>query len=345
MPEQSIDIQFTLNGEPHQLSVDPKRAALSVLREELGVRSLTAGCSPQGICGCCTAIINGKPRLTCTLRAKSLNGKEIETHDSFSEAEQAAVTTAFAATGATQCGYCTPGIATQAICLLRNVPEPDETIIDKALNQHVCRCTGWTRIREAIKLTGQLLAGAEPTLPGGLSTPTTAAAVLGRRTRIEDMTRPGMVHVAPCFAPHARCRVTAIDIPDGITALTAADIPGAVVVGGQPLLIALGAETRCAADVIALAVGDSAEAARAAAASITITAEPLELVLHPEAGEIIAEHHITRGTPPAPATVAHTASATVSTAAADPAFLEPDAAMAVPMAEGVVRVYSPSQDP
>lgn len=340
----SIEISFTLNGDEHTLTVDPKRSALSVLRE-LGARSLTAGCSPQGICGCCAAIVNGKPRLTCTLRAKSLNTKTIETQASFSEAERAAVTRAFAACGATQCGYCTPGIATQTVCLLRHVPEPDADIIDKALNQHVCRCTGWATIREAIALTGKLLAAPDTATPAGLSTPATEAAVTGRRTRIDDMTRPGMVHVAPVFAPHARCRITGLSVPDGVTALTAADIPAAADIGGgQPLLVAVGGETRCAADVVALAVADTAEAARDAAASITVAAEALDPVLHPEAGEIIDEHHLTRGDLPSAEQVAHTATATIAVAASDPAFLEPDAALAVPT-EGGLRVYSHSQQP
>jgi len=343
MPNDPVEISFALNGQAHTLRVDPKRSALAVLRE-LGADTLNAGCSPQGICGCCAAVVNGKPRLTCTLRAKSLNKKTIETQGSFSAAERDAVTQAFAASGATQCGYCTPGIATQALSLLRRVPEPDDVVIDKALNQHICRCTGWTKIREAIKLTGQLLRDADTPLPAGRSTPATRAAVLGDRTRIDAMIRPGMVHIAPRFAPHARCAVTAIVVPDGVKAITAADIPGANDIGaGQPLLVGVGSRTRCVADVVALAVGATLEEARASAAKIVVEAEALDLDLHPEAGEILDEHHITLGTAPDRAAVAHTVSADVSVAPTAPAFLEPDAALAVPMSTGL-RLYSPTAD-
>lgn len=346
MPSAPIDITLTLNGQQHTLNVDPTTPALSVLRDMLGQTGLTAGCSPQGICGCCAALINGKPRLTCTLRAKSLAGKEIVTQNGFTEAEQTAVSQAFCATGATQCGYCTPGIATQAIGLLRANPDPDDTAIDKALNQHVCRCTGWTKIREAIKLTGRMLAQDPTTPPSGLSTPESMAAVLGRRTRIDDMTRPAMLHAAPCFAPHARCTVTAITIPPDVHALTAAELPeGGANMGGVPLLVAVGEQTQCSADIVALAFGDTAAQARSNAEAITVTADPLEVNLLADAGEIIAEHHVEQGTAPTGEAVAHTVSASVSVAASDPAFLEPDAALAVPMHGGAMHLYSHTQHP
>ena len=149
--EQTASIQLTLDGTPRTITVEPTRSALSVLRDELGVTSLAAGCSPQGICGCCLALVNGKPRITCTLKAKQLDGKTIETQAALSAAERAALTDAFAACGAAQCGYCTPGITAQAACLLRSVPDPDYEVIDKAMGLHVCRCTGWTRIRDAVR--------------------------------------------------------------------------------------------------------------------------------------------------------------------------------------------------
>ena len=115
--EAPIEITFTLNGTPVSVTTSPKRTALKVLREDFGLTSLKAGCSPQGICGCCAAIINGKVRITCTLGAKTLQGKDVLTLDGMPADELEAYADAFAETGGTQCGYCTPGIVTQTKAL------------------------------------------------------------------------------------------------------------------------------------------------------------------------------------------------------------------------------------
>ena len=118
----TLAVSFTLNGAPAAVEVNPKRPALDVLREDLDQRCLKAGCCPQGICGCCVALVDGKVRLTCTLPVRSLQGKEVRTLDGLSEATRAALGQAFAQTGGTQCGYCTPGIATQAAALFERSP-------------------------------------------------------------------------------------------------------------------------------------------------------------------------------------------------------------------------------
>src|SRR6185503_15729236 len=92
------------------VEADPKAPALGVLRDELGVLGVKAGCSPQGLCGCCTVLIDGKPRLTCTLPTKSLAGKAVTTLASVPEAARLRLADAFATTHAAQCGYCTPAI-------------------------------------------------------------------------------------------------------------------------------------------------------------------------------------------------------------------------------------------
>ncbi len=342
----TIEIAFTLNDSPVTLTCDPARSVLSLLREELGVRSLTAGCSPQGICGCCAAMVNGKPRLTCTLRAKTLGGKVVSTHASLPPAEREAFSAAFVASGGAQCGYCTPGIVTAAAALLQKNPAPTDADIDKAMSMHVCRCTGWSGVRRSIAQAGRILAGEDaPALPAG--SPEPARAVLGERPRIDDMTRPGMLHAALVFAPRARCRVESIDtdVPGVVAVLTADDVPGQRTLGAPiadwPVLVAAGEQTRCAADVVAVVVAESAAGAAAGAAAVTVHATAAEPVPVAQ-GEVIAEERVQRGEAEAGGAV--TATATFTTAQVDPAYLEPDAALAVPTTTGFV-VYGSGQDP
>ena len=344
-----IEITFTLDGEPVTLTTDPKRSVLELLREEKGIHSLTAGCSPQGICGCCAAMVNGKPRLTCTLKAKSLNGKVVDTR--LPAAEAHALSTAFVAAGGAQCGYCTPGIITASAALLRKTTSPSDIDIDKALNMHVCRCTGWTKIRESIKLAGAMLAGEDVTLPGGLGGSELIQASLGKRPRIDDMQRPGMLHAALVFTPHARCSVTAItteaaEALEGVAVvLTAADVPGDRTQGHPisdwPVLVAVGEQTRCAADVLAVVVADSPAAAAAGVAAVSVEAEALAPIRPLEDGTVIAEHTREHGES---ASGEHRFTGTFTTAPADPAWLEADAALVVPVASGFV-VYGTGQDP
>ncbi|MFT5683616.1 MAG: CO/xanthine dehydrogenase Mo-binding subunit [Myxococcota bacterium] len=343
-----IEISFTLDGEPVTLTTDPTRSVLDLLREDFGIRSLTAGCSPQGICGCCAAMVGGKPRLTCTLKAKSLNGKVIDTQLAVDEA--AALSKAFVAAGGAQCGYCTPGILTASAALLRKTQTPSDAEINKALAMHVCRCTGWTKIRESIKLAGAMLSGEDAPMPGGLGGVDMELASLGLRTRIDDMRRPGMLHAALVFTPHARCIVSAIQTEDaaalpGVSAiLTAADVPGERIQGHPiadwPVLVAPGEQTRCVADVLAVVVAESPAAAAAAVAAVRVEAEVLAPIPLSE-GTVIAEHSLERGSGEEGTWAFR---GTFTAAPADPAYLEADAALAVPLAEGFV-VYGTGQDP
>ena len=86
MSEQ-IEISFVLNGQSQTVVAEPSRSVMDVFRQELGITSIKPGCSPQGICGCCAALVNGKPRLTCTLKMKNIEGKEVLTHDGLSQEE------------------------------------------------------------------------------------------------------------------------------------------------------------------------------------------------------------------------------------------------------------------
>ena len=123
---------------------------LGALRDHLGIESVLDGCSPQGQCGCCTVLVDDAPRVACVTPARRVAGRQVTTAAGLSPDEQQRWSAAFLACGATQCGFCTPGI----VCRLvgherRGADLSDRTTVDKALAAHLCRCTGWQTIREA----------------------------------------------------------------------------------------------------------------------------------------------------------------------------------------------------
>lgn len=121
-----------------------------MLRDHLGIEAVLDGCSPQGQCGCCTVLVDDAPRVACVTPARRVAGRQVTTAAGLSADEQQRWSAAFLACGATQCGFCTPGI----VCRLvgherRDADLSDRTTVDKALAAHLCRCTGWQTIREA----------------------------------------------------------------------------------------------------------------------------------------------------------------------------------------------------
>ena len=122
---------------------DDASSLLDVLRDRLGIVSVKDGCSPQGQCGCCTVLVDGAPRVACVTPARRVAGRTITTLDGLDPATRDRWADAFAATGASQCGFCTPGI----IMRLSALADPtDERAVSQALLAHLCRCTGWRTI-------------------------------------------------------------------------------------------------------------------------------------------------------------------------------------------------------
>jgi xanthine dehydrogenase small subunit len=135
-------VAFELNRRPETVP-DDGGSLLDALRERLGVRSVKDGCSPQGQCGCCTVLVDGAPRVACVTPIARVAGRAVTTVEGVPDADRWA--DAFACTGASQCGFCTPGI----IVRLTASHQP----VDQALLAHLCRCTGWQTIREAARLS------------------------------------------------------------------------------------------------------------------------------------------------------------------------------------------------
>ena len=137
-------IALRVNGQPVTVR-DETGSLLDLLREQLGLHAAKDGCSPQGQCGCCTVLVDGAPRVACVTPVARLAGREITTLEGLDPATADRWTSAFTATGASQCGFCTPGIIVRLSALDRH----DEATVGRALLAHLCRCTGWRTIFDA----------------------------------------------------------------------------------------------------------------------------------------------------------------------------------------------------
>ena len=132
------------------LVADESLTLLDVLREQTGVRSVKDGCSPQGQCGCCTVLVDGRPRVACVTPARRVRGRAITTLEGLDAGVRDGWARAFAATGGSQCGFCTPGIICRFVGLdAKGADHDDRDAAARALAAHLCRCTGWQPIVDA----------------------------------------------------------------------------------------------------------------------------------------------------------------------------------------------------
>ncbi|MBI4633454.1 MAG: (2Fe-2S)-binding protein [Deltaproteobacteria bacterium] len=148
-------IELTVNGELHELAVEPQATLLDVLREQLGLTGTKEGCG-TGECGSCTVLLAGRPVLSCLVLAMECQGQEVTTIEGLSvDGRLTPVQQAFQDRGAVQCGFCTPGMVLAATALLTENPRPSEAEIKKGLEGNLCRCTGYNKIIEAVKLAAE----------------------------------------------------------------------------------------------------------------------------------------------------------------------------------------------
>ncbi len=148
-------IELMVNGESYETAVDPHRTLLEALRENLGMTGSKEGCD-LGACGACTVIVDGKAVLACLTLAVDAHGKEITTIEGLAkEGKLTALQQNFVDYGAIQCGYCTPGMIMSAKALLDENPKPGKAEIKRAISGNLCRCTGYTKIVEAIEVTAK----------------------------------------------------------------------------------------------------------------------------------------------------------------------------------------------
>lgn len=143
-------VSLRINGETHELFIEPNTSLLEVLREHLGFTGTKQACD-MGTCGACTVLLNNRPALACLILAVACEGKEIVTIEGLRKGDQLhPLQSSFIERGAIQCGMCTPGMILSAKALLDEMPHPTEVEVRTAISGNLCRCTGYTKIVEAI---------------------------------------------------------------------------------------------------------------------------------------------------------------------------------------------------
>jgi aldehyde oxidoreductase len=361
---------FILNGEAVEVG-DTHPHLLSALREELDVTSPKDGCSPSGHCGCCTVLLDGKAIISCAVPLTRVAGKSVTTLEGFDPGERERFSRAFAASGALQCGFCTPGIVVRLKALLdKKGSELTRDDAARHLGANLCRCTGYTKILDAAEL---LASGKEPDLvpvggigTGGLKYESLELA-LGDRPYIDDLRMPGMLHAALHLAAHARADVVRIDtsaaaaVPGVVRVLTAADVPGALRVGiihtDWPVFIPEGGRTSYLGDVLSVVVAGDRETARRAAALVEVEYRTLRPITDAEQaveddedavwelpGNVLSRSAYARGDVEAALTgSAHRVHEVFRTQRVEHAFLEPESTVALPGPGGSLTVYSGGQ--
>jgi selenium-dependent xanthine dehydrogenase len=395
-------VNFTLNGEPITCSYEPGMHFLEVLREECGIVSAKNGCAPEGSCGCCVVEVDGRPVLSCLRKPEQMEGHEVVTLEGTDEEMRRVLSEAFAVEGGVQCGFCIPGILMRSSLLLKQGRTDDREAIAQALTGHICRCTGYGRIIDAIQTAGEAWDNGkhvDSTEPRrhfffgeefGMSRNPAFVRdnhvngigrsslryrgleqALGERPFVDDMFVPGMLHGAPVLSAHPRAKVRGIDAsaalatPGIVRVFTAADVPGergaGLAIADLPIFVAIGETTCCVGDILALVVGDSAFHARQAADKVAVDYEVLPPVtdpvaaLEPDAPQVHAPGNLhesknliettafARGDVEAAfASAAHVFERTFITQPIEPAFLEPEACLALPQGKGI-KVHTQSQ--
>lgn len=360
---------FQLNGQSVSVS-ESHPHLLGALRDELGVISAKDGCAPSGQCGACTVLVGDKARVACQTSLERTDGETVTTLEGFDELELQRYCDIFAAHGALQCGFCIPGILVRAKALIEKKGQAltrDETA--RHLGAHLCRCTGYIKILDAIlDIASGVNREPQPLKGVGSRGTKYEADVLaaGVRPFIDDMQVDGLLHGALRLSDHARADVIAIDVEaalsvEGVAGIfTAADIPGEIRVGlihkDWPVMIPVGGRTSFLGDVLAVVVADDRMTAVEAAALVQVEyrvhqpmTDPVRVVDSDEdavwglQGNILSKSVYQRGDVDSVLEQsAHVVSETFQTQRVEHAFLEPESTLAVPT-DGGLYVYTGGQ--
>jgi aldehyde oxidoreductase len=365
-----VTVEFILNGAPVSVRSEHPHL-LAALREELDVTSAKDGCSPQGQCGCCTVMIDGKVQISCTYSVEKVAGRTVTTLEGVDEVERTRYSDAFAACGGLQCGFCIPGIVMRAKAQVdKKGADLQRADMARHLGAHLCRCTGYVKVLDAIEAVAQGTP-MDPVLPGGIGTSgakyEAAPLTLGDRGYVDDIRVPGMLHAAVHLTAHVRADIRRIDTaaaaaaPGVVAVYTAADIPGAQYVGiiykDWPVFVGEGQRTSYAGDVLAFVVAETKQQAREAAKLVHVEYDVLRPITDPVAAiddpeiavfgtknNVLSVSAYERGDVEAAlAASAHVVHEVFQTQRIEHAFLEPESTLAVPGDDGHLHVYSGGQ--
>ena len=315
---------FKVNGK--NVCSEKNQKLLRFLRDELRLTSVKDGCS-EGACGACTVIIDGKTCKACVPDTDSLSGREIITVEGLTEWERQVYTYAYGKAGAVQCGFCIPGMVMCTKALLDENMEPTDDEIRYALRNNYCRCTGYVKIMDAVRLAAKILKKGEIpddgdpnwTIGNRVARIDVVEKVLGTGKYPDDFYLDGMLYGSALRSRYARARVLSIDtskakeLPGVEAVVTAADIPGENKIGhlkhDQYTLIPVGGLVHYLGDAVALVAAKDRETVEKAKKLIKVDYEVLPhvhtieeaaaldapKVFDEEDSNVCAHKHISRG--------------------------------------------------
>ncbi|OHE63631.1 MAG: xanthine dehydrogenase [Treponema sp. GWB1_62_6] len=385
-----MNLELTVNGTAINREVDENRTLLRFLREELGLVGTKNGCE-VGHCGSCTVLVDGEAKRSCLLKLGRLSGAVVTTIEGLSgpralgaDGRPSAtgshfVQDAFLAEGAVQCGFCTPGMVLAAKALIDRNDDPSDADIAEALKNNLCRCTGYTAIRRAVKAaaaakrgaagTASGTAPAAPALPIVGASPRrvdAAAKAAGNAAYADDLSAPGALHGKFLFSERSRARILSIDTSAAAASggvalvLTGKDVPGrnsfGLFVPQQPV-IALD-EVKYLGDVVAAVFAETEEQAVLARAKIRVEYEDLPPLLSPSENlrpgaplvhsdtrdNVVQRYSVRKGDVEAGFAAADiVVEDTYETSAVEHAYLEPESCLAECDGNGGVVVRTGSQ--
>lgn len=373
-------ITFRVNGSQTTVTGDPMQRLSSVLRDQLGLTGTKVGCD-AGDCGACTVSLDGDPVCACLVPLGQMAGRDAVTVEGLADGDELSpLQAAFLCAGAAQCGICTPGMLMASDALLAAAPHPTEAQVMEALGGVLCRCTGYRKIVDAVRLAGQVgSAGDLPETPR----PGPGSAVGARISRLDgvdqvtgatvfgaDLVPAGALCLRAVRSPHARARFSIGDLsaihaahPGLVRVLVAADIPGqnryGVYAIGKDQPVLADGHVRFRGEAVAALVGDPETVGRIGDADLPISWEPLPALFDPESaatpaaeqlhegspGNILAAGRVVRGDATAGlAASAVVATGTFETSHVEHAYIEPEAGYARRQGDRI-EVFAPTQTP
>ena len=365
-------ICFSVNGKPYEVAEDNDKRLIDFLRDDLRLTATKEGCG-SGACGTCTVLSDGKKIKACVMKLSKIAGKSIMTVEGIPKEEMEIYEYCFGECGAVQCGFCIPGMIISAKALLDVNLNPTREEVKKALIGNICRCTGYKRIEDAILMAADFFREKKPVPPCIDETGVKRRfirvdvhdKVTGEGKYVDDLVLPGMLYAKALRSPYPRCFVNRIDYtkaaahPDCVAVITAKDVPNNV--GGHifpdyPPMIGEGEETRYIGDALALVVTNHKETLDEVIALIELDVEERKPVTNPkealavgaprihEKGNLLTHEMLIRGN----ATKAieksrYTLHRDFVVPFTDHAFMEPECAIAEPLGEDGVHVYTAAQ--
>jgi CO/xanthine dehydrogenase Mo-binding subunit/aerobic-type carbon monoxide dehydrogenase small subunit (CoxS/CutS family) len=378
MPD--MQIQATINGRKVSKPAKPHQRLLDFLRDDLNLTGSKEGCG-AGECGTCSVFIDGVLYKSCMVPVAKAQGKTVETVEALAKTgELSVLQKAFHKAGASQCGYCIPGMVMAATAAIRTNPFADREEIKERLGGNICRCTGYQKIFDAVELARDVHNGKLPVtalaedeveegkyIGANVRRLDAPSKVSGALRYAGDMVMPGMLHLQVLRSPHPHALIESIDTSEaeameGVEGvITCADVPGednfGVFVHDQPVMAR--GKVRYVGEAVAAVASEDPVIAKRALSKIKVAYRPLPAlfdaesamqpgapVIHDYAPDNVTKHipirkgDIEKGFAESDLVIEQT----YTTQAIEHAYLEPEAGLAYVDHDGVVTVVSPSQN-